>query len=116
MSSRYNLYDAIYNNLKIAEKKFLGRVMPGFELTNRRGSFMFRLIGGRVRVKFKPLCKQRMKRRRPGERIRPKRMTLIVGKVIIPGWTALSKRASSLRDVENHITRYNKKLKKTNRK
>ena len=85
-----------------------------FVLYNDKATFMFRLTDGKVKVKFTPAFK-RTKKRRPGERIRPKRRTLIVDKVIIPEWIALSKTASSLRDIEKSITRYNKKLKKTNR-
>ena len=93
-----------------------GLAIVTIELFSRGDSFRFRLIGGRVRVKFKPLCKRRAKKRRPGKRMRPKRRTLIVGKVIIPEWTALSKKVTSLRDIRKNITRYNKKLKKTIRK
>lgn len=116
MNNKRNQYDIIYKALKVAEEICSGFAIATIELFNRRGSFRFRLTGGRVRVKFKPLCKRRAKKRRPGKRMRPKRRTLIVGKVIIPEWTALSKTVSSLRDVEQNITRYNKKLKKTIRK
>ena len=115
MNNKRNQYDIIYKALKASEEMTFGLVITTIELSNRRGSFRFRLIGGRVRVKFKPLCR-RAKKRRPGERVQPRRKTLIVGKVIIPEWTALSKTASSLREVEQNITRYNKTLKKTIRK
>ena len=114
MNNQNDLYDATYRALKSASGMCTGNVVVIIELSNGRGSFKFRLKDGKVTVKFTPVLK-RVKKRRPGERMRPKRRKLIVGKVIIPEWTALSKTASSLRDIENSITRYNKKLKKTNR-
>ena len=114
MSNQHELYDATYRALKSASGMCTGNVVVIIELSNDRGTFKFRIKDGKVKVKFTPAFK-RTKKRRPGERLRPKRRTLIVGKVIIPEWTTLSKTASSLRDIENSITRYNKKLKKTNR-
>lgn len=111
MNNQHELYVDWYNNLRGIEELFNYRDKAAIALCNSRGTFMFRLIRGVVRVKFAPVLK-RTKKRRPGERMRPKRKTLIVGKVIIPEWTALSKTASSLRDIENSLKRYNKTLKK----
>lgn len=108
MSNKINFYAAMRELLS----SYSG--IATFMLYNDKATFMFRLKDGKVKVKFTPAFK-RAKKRRPGKRMRPKRRTLIVGKVIIPEWTALSKTASSLRDIENSIKRYNKKLKKTNR-
>lgn len=88
-----------------------GNAIATFMLYNDKETIMFRLIDGKVKVKFTPAFK-RTKKRRPGKKTHTKRRTLIVGKVIVPKWPALSKTASSLRDIENSITRYNKKTKK----
>ena len=114
MSNQDYLYDAIYRTLKSASCKFTGNVVMIKELSNDRGSFKFRLKDGKVTVKFTPVLK-REKKRRPGKRISPKRKKSIVGKVIFTEWAPLNKKISSLRDLENYLTRYNKKLKKTNR-
>lgn len=108
MSNQITFYDAMHEVLS----SYGG--IATFMLYNDKETYMFRLKDGKVKVKFTPAFK-RTKKRRPGERMRPKRRRLIVGKVIISEWTALSKTASSLRDIENSIKRYNKKLKKTNR-
>ena len=108
MSNQINFYAAMHEVLS----SYGG--IATFMLYNDKETLMFRLKDGKVKVKFTPAFK-RTKKRRPDKRMRPKRRRLIVGKVIIPEWTELSKTASSLRDIENSITRYNKKLKKTNR-
>ena len=104
-------YVEAYNALREVEEYFGYRNKAAIGLCNSRGTFMFRLIAGRVRVKFEPVLR-RAKKRRPGERKSPKRRTLIVGKFIVPEWPALSKKTTSLRDLENYLIRYNKKLKK----
>lgn len=114
MNNQHELYVDWYNNLRGIEELFNYRDKAAIGLCNSRGTFMFRLIRGIVRVKFAPVLK-RVKKRRPGERMHHKRRTLIVGKVIYTEWAPLNKKISSLRDLENYLTRYNKKLKKTNR-
>ena len=114
MSNQHELYDATYRALKSASGMCTGNVVVIIELSNDRGSFKFRLKGGKMTVKFTPVLK-RVKKRRPGERMHHKRRTLIVGKVIYTEWAPLNKKISSLRELENYLTRYNKKLKKTNR-
>lgn len=114
MSNQYSLYDDWYYNLRGVEELFDYRDKAAIGLSTSRGTFMFRLIGGRVRVQFAPVLR-RAKKRRPGKRMRPKRKKLIVGKVIFTEWAPLDKKISSLRELENYLTRYNKKLKKTNR-
>ena len=105
MSNQINFYTAMHEVLS----SYGG--IATFMLYNDKETIMFRLKDGKVKVKFTPAFK-RTKKRRPGKRMRPKRRMLIVGKVIIPEWTALSKTASSLRDIKNSLTRYNKTLKK----
>lgn len=107
MNNQDYLYDAIYRTLKSASGKFTGNVVMIKELSNDRGSFKFRLKDGKVTVKFTPVLK-REKKRRPGKRMSPKRKKLIVGKVIFTEWAPLNKKTSSLRDLENYLTRYNK--------
>lgn len=114
MNNQHELYDATYRALKSASGMCTGNVVVIIELSNDRGTFKFRLKDGKVTVKFTPVLK-RVKKRRPGERIHHKRRTLIVGKVIYTEWAPLNKKLASLRDLENYLTRYNKKLKKTNR-
>ena len=108
MSNQINFYAAMRELLS----SYNG--IATFMLYNDKETFMFRLKDGKVKVKFTPAFK-RTKKRRPGERMHHKRRTLIVGKVIVTEWAPLNKRISSLRDLENYLTRYNKKLKKTNR-
>lgn len=114
MNNQHELYDATYRALKSASGMCTGNVVVIIELSNDRGSFKFRLKDGKMTVKFTPVLK-RTKKRRPGERIHHKRRILIVGKVIFTEWAPLNKKIASLRDLENYLTRYNKKLKKTNR-
>lgn len=114
MNNQHELYDATYRALKSASGMCTGNVVVIIELSNDRGSFKFRLKDGKVKIKFTPVLK-RAKKRRPGKRMRPKRKKLIVGKVIFTEWAPLDKKISSLRELENYLTRYNKKLKKTNR-
>ena len=114
MNNQHDLYDATYRALKSASGMCTGNVVVIIELSNDRGTFKFRLKDGKVTVKFTPVLK-RVKKRRPGERIRPKRRKLIDGKVIITEWVPLNKKIPTIRDLENYLTRYNKKLKKTNR-
>lgn len=111
MSNQHELYDATYRALKSASGMCTGNVVVIIELSNDRGSFKFRLKEGKMTVKFTPVLK-RVKKRRPGERMHHKRRTLIVGKIIYAEWAPLNKKISSLRDLENYLTRYNKKLKK----
>lgn len=110
MSNQHELYDATYRALKSANDMCIGNVVVILELSNDRGTFKFCLKAGKVKIKFTPLLK-REKKRRPGKRMRPKRKKLIVGKVIFTEWAPLNKKISSLRDLENYLTRYNKKLK-----
>ena len=114
MNNQHELYDATYRALESASNMCTGNVVVIIELSNDRGSFKFRLKDGKVTVKFTPLLK-RTKKRRPGKRMSPKRKKLIVSKVIFTEWAPLNKKISSLRDLENYLIRYNKKLKKTNR-
>ena len=114
MSNQHELYDATYRALKSASDMCIGNVVVILELSNDRGTFKFCLKAGKVKIKFTPLLK-RVKRRRLGKRKSPKRKKSIVGKVIYTEWAPLNKKISSLRDLENYLIRYNKKLKKTNR-
>lgn len=114
MNNQHELYDATYRALKSASGMCTGNVVVIIELSNDRGSFKFRLKEGKMTVKFTPLHK-RVKKRRLGKRKSPKRKKSIVGKVIYTEWAPLNKKIASLRDLENYLTRYNKKLKKTNR-
>lgn len=111
MSNKISFHDAMRELLSSYSGKANGNAIATFMLYNDKDTFMFRLKDGKVKVKYTPTFK-RTKKRRPGERMRPKRRRLVVGKVIIPEWTALSKTASSLRDIENSLKRYNKTLKK----
>lgn len=111
MNNQHDLYGSTYRALKSASDMCIGNVVVILELSNDRGTFKFRLIGGKVKIKFMPVLK-RTKKRRPGERMRPKRKKSIVGKVIYTEWAPLNKKIASLRDLENYLTRYNKKLKK----
>ena len=105
MSNQINFYTAMREILS----SYCG--IATFMLYNDKETIMFRLKDGKVKVKFTPVLK-RAKKRRPGKRMSPKRKKLIVGKVIYTEWAPLNKKISSLRDLENYLTRYNKKLKK----
>lgn len=105
MSNKINFYAAMCELLS----SYSGIAI--FMLYNDKETIMFRLKDGKVTVKFTPVLK-RVKKRRPGERMHHKRRTLIVGKVIYTEWTPLNKKVTSVRDLENYLTRYNKKLKK----
>ena len=114
MNNQHDLYDSTYRALKSASDMCIGNVVVILELSNDRGKFKFCLKAGKVKIKFTPLLK-RVKKRRPGKRKSPKRKKSIVGKVIYTEWAPLNKKISTLRDLENYLIRYNKKLKKTNR-